>query len=73
MFTKTLLTASIVLATATAAFADSEFDANIGNRYPAYNGPVATHAAPSFTSRNVALGGGQVIVRHDRETERSGL
>jgi len=39
--TKIALAAALVLGSASVALADGEFDPNLGNRYPAYNGPVA--------------------------------
>jgi hypothetical protein len=55
MFTKTALTAAIVLGTASVALA-SEADPNLLNRYPAYTQAGAPQA---FTTRDVALTGKQ--------------
>ena len=57
MFTKTKITLAAVLvaATASVALADGEFDPNLSNRFPAYNGP-AVQGAQGFTSSNVSLG-----------------
>src|ERR1043165_1102809 len=43
MFTKTkiALAAALIAGSASFAMADGEFDPNLANRYPAYNGPVA--------------------------------
>jgi len=43
MFSKTkiALAAALIAGSASVAMADGEFDPNLGNRYPAYNGPVA--------------------------------
>ena len=53
MFTKTkiALAAALIAGSASVAFADGEFDPNLANRYPAYNGPVAG----DFQSAPVAL------------------
>jgi hypothetical protein len=47
MLTKTriVLVAALVVGCAPAALADGEFDANLGNRYPGYNGPLAAPSA----------------------------
>ena len=58
---KIVLTTALVLATASAAMA-FDFDPNLANRYPAYAAPQA-QSAPAFTSRSVALTGGQSIVQ----------
>ena len=57
MLTKTKITLAAVLvaATASVAMADGEFDGNLGNRYPSYNGP-AVQSFQGFTSSNVSLG-----------------
>ena len=47
---KTALTAALVIGSMSVALA-SEFDPNLGNRYPAYNGPVAG----TFQSAPVSL------------------
>jgi hypothetical protein len=39
--TKIALAGALVVGCTSIALADSEFDPNLGNRYPAYNGPVA--------------------------------
>ena len=57
---KIVLTTALVLATASAAMA-YDFDPNLANRYPSYAAPQA-QSAPVFTSRSVALGGGQSTV-----------
>ena len=65
---KIVLTTALVLATASAAMA-FDFDPNLANRYPAY---AASHAqAPAFTSRNVALGGGQWSVSQPQAFDRA--
>jgi hypothetical protein len=51
--TKIALAAALVLGGASVALADTDFDPNLGNRYPAYNGPVA--AQDTFQSAPVAL------------------
>ena len=61
---KIVLTAALILATASAAMA-FEFDPNLANRYPAYANPAATHgtfqSAPvRLQSRNVALPTGRI-------------
>jgi hypothetical protein len=55
---KIVLTLAIILGTASVALA-SEADPNLLNRYPGYN-MTKSVAAPAFTTRSVALGGGQV-------------
>jgi len=67
---KIVLTAALVLATGSAAMADEGFDPNLANRYPAYAAPQA-QSAPALTSRNVALGGGQTIVRSQAGFDRA--
>jgi hypothetical protein len=54
MFTKTALTAAIILGTASVALA-SEADSNLLNRYPAAS-MTQSFAAPAFQGRNVSLG-----------------
>ena len=66
---KIVLTAALVLATASAAMA-FDFDANLANRYPAYAAPQA-QSAPVFTSRSVALTGGQTIVQSQGGFDRA--
>ena len=51
--TKIALAAALVFGSASVALADGEFDPNLGNRYPSYNGPTA--AAGAFQSAPVAL------------------
>jgi len=52
MLTKTKIALAAVLVAATASVATAqEFDPNLGNRYPAYNGPVAS----TFQSAPVSL------------------
>jgi len=54
--TKTKITLAAVLVAATASLASAqEFDPNLANRYPAYNGP-AVQSAQGFTSSEVRLG-----------------
>jgi hypothetical protein len=53
--TKIALAAVLVAASASVALADGEFDGNLANRYPAYNGPAAQYHQ-NFTSSNVSLG-----------------
>jgi hypothetical protein len=65
MFTKTALTAAIILGTASAALA-FEHDPNLANRYPGFTGPIAStqvfQSAPvALQTRNVALSGGQFV------------
>jgi hypothetical protein len=62
MFTKTALTAAIIFGTASVALA-AEFDANQLNRYQGYTSPKS---APAFHSRDVSMGGSQVIIRNDQ-------
>ena len=58
MLNKTKIAVAAVLVAATASFASAqEFDPNLANRYPAYNGP-AVQGAQGFTSSNVRLGNG---------------
>ena len=66
---KIVLTAALVLATASAAMA-FDFDPNLANRYPAYAAPQV-QSAPVFTSRSVALTGGQSIVRSQAGFDRA--
>jgi hypothetical protein len=61
--TKIVLITALVVGSASVALADGEFDPNLGNRYPAYNGPVATQRAAAQTQRGFVqaparLGGG---------------
>src|ERR1044072_549167 len=49
--TKIALAAALIAGTASIAMADGEFDPNLANRYPAYNGPVAS----TFQSAPVSL------------------
>ena len=71
MFTKTALTAAIILGTASAALA-FEHDPNLANRYPGFNGPAAAQtqvlqSAPvALQTRDVSLGGGQIVISGDR-------
>lgn len=61
---KTILTAAVLLGTASAAFAQAggDSDANAYNRYPAYNMTATTRApAPVFQSSNVALTNGSAV------------
>lgn len=51
--TKIALAAALVFGSASVALADGEFDPNLGNRYPGYNGPVV--AQSTFQSAPVAL------------------
>jgi hypothetical protein len=51
--TKIALAAALVFGSASVALADGEFDPNLGNRYPAYNNPIAAPGA--FQSAPVAL------------------
>jgi hypothetical protein len=55
MLTKTriALVAALVIGSAPLALADGEFDPNLGNRYPGYNGPIAAQGA--FQSAPMAL------------------
>lgn len=58
MLTKTKIALAAVLVAATASVATAqEFDPNLANRYPAYNGP-AVQGPQGFTSSNVRLGNG---------------
>ena len=50
---KIALVASLLVGSATIALAEGEFDPNLGNRYPAYNDPVAAQGA--FQSAPIAL------------------
>ncbi len=61
MFTKTkvALAAALVFGSASIALADGEFDPNLANRYPAYNGPIAQASSSTFNTAPVAL-------RHNR-------
>src|SRR5690349_5706887 len=56
--TKIALVAALVFGSASVALADGEFDPNLGNRFPGYNGPVATQGA--WQSAPVALRGGEL-------------
>ena len=58
---KTALTAAIVLATASAAFA-TEFDGNLANRYAGFAGA----STQSMQTRNVALTGQVAVKTIDR-------
>ena len=49
--TKIALAAALIVGSASAAMAGGEFDPNPANRYPAYNGPVAS----TFQSAPVSL------------------
>jgi|EndMetStandDraft_5_1072996.scaffolds.fasta_scaffold635308_1 hypothetical protein len=51
--TKIALAAALVVGSASVALADNEFDGNLGNRYPAYDAPIA--AQGTFSSAPVAL------------------
>ncbi|HKS64864.1 MAG TPA: hypothetical protein VJT13_24405 [Xanthobacteraceae bacterium] len=54
--TKTKIALAAVLVAATASLASAqEFDPNLANRYPAYNGP-AVQGPQGFTSSEVRLG-----------------
>ena len=53
--TKIAFAAALVLGSASVALADGEFDPNLGNRYPSYNGPVA--AQGTFYNAPVAARG----------------
>jgi hypothetical protein len=56
MLTKTKIALAAVLVAATASVATAqEFDGNLANRYPAYNGP-AVQGPQGFTSSEVSLG-----------------
>lgn len=67
--TKIALVAALVIGSASAALADGEFDPNLGNRYPAYNGAVA--ARGTFYNAPVAARGtlrsAPVALRNGRE------
>jgi hypothetical protein len=63
---KTALIVALTLGTISVASAQ-EFDGNLQNRYP----QVSTHAAPAFTSRNVAQTGSNVVVRHESYIDRA--
>ena len=56
MFTKTALTAALILGTVSVALA-TEHDANLANRYPGISASAA-----QFQGRNVSLNAGQTIV-----------
>ena len=49
--TKIALAAALIVGSASVAMADGEFDPNLGNRYPGYNGPAVT----TFQSAPVSL------------------
>jgi hypothetical protein len=68
MFTKTALTAAIVLGTASLALA-TEQDPNLANRYATFNGQALQFAPVALQTRNVALVGGQAVSvkTYDRE------
>jgi hypothetical protein len=57
---KIALITALVIGTGSVALADEGFDPNLANRYPAYAAPHAQ--APAFTSRSVALNGGQAVI-----------
>jgi hypothetical protein len=83
--TKIALVAALFVGSAGIALADSEFDPNLGNRYPAYNGPVAAQgafqSAPTALRRNgqqrtrpvrlQAPGFGEPIARSDDRLPRA--
>jgi hypothetical protein len=74
MFTKPVLTAAVILGTASLALA-TEQDPNLANRYATFNGGAAVQtqvlrSAPvALQTRNVALGGSQAafVKTYDRE------
>jgi hypothetical protein len=53
MLTKTqiALVATLLVTSAPLALADGEFDANLGNRYPSYNGPRNALQSAAMASR----------------------
>jgi hypothetical protein len=65
--TKIALAAALIVGSASVALADGEFDGSLGNRYPAYNGPVA--AQGTFYNAPVAARGtlqsAPVALRHN--------
>jgi hypothetical protein len=65
---KTTLVAVLTLGTIAVASAQ-EFDPNLGNRYPAYNAPVAAHG---WHSRNAAMMRGHAAtVRRESYIDRA--
>ena len=62
--TKIALAAALVIGSASVALADTEFDPNLGNRYPSYNEPFA--AQGTFHNAPVALHSAPVSRRDGR-------
>jgi len=54
MKTKIVLIAALLLGSLSAALADGEFDPNLANRYPAYNGPSVAQRAATQVDRGFA-------------------
>jgi len=52
--TKIVLITALLLGSASVALADGEFDPNLANRYPAYNGPSVTQRAATQVERGFA-------------------
>jgi hypothetical protein len=67
---KIALITALVIGTGSVALTDEGFDPNLANRYPGYAAPQA-QSAPAFTSRNVALTGGQTIVQSQAGFDRA--
>jgi len=68
--TKIALAAALVFGSASVALADGEFDPNLGNRYPAYNEPVA-QSAPVALHRNGNLRTAPVALHRNGRVLRS--
>jgi hypothetical protein len=66
---KTALTAALVLGSVSLAMATG-FDPNLANRYPGYNGPVAT-SSQALQTRNVTLTNGAAAVRSESYIDRA--
>jgi hypothetical protein len=67
MLTKIALTAALIAGTTSVAFAEGDSTAGI---YGPYGQAAQYSSAPTFTGRNVALGG-QVIVRDTQANDRA--
>jgi len=75
--TKIVLITALLLSSASVALADGEFDPNLGNRYPAYNGPSATQRPAALAQRGLVqaparLGGGGVRAPFTAGSQSSG-
>jgi hypothetical protein len=68
--TKIALAAAVVLGSAPVALADGEFDPYLGNRYPAYNEPIAAQA-PVALHRNGGLRSAPVALHRKGHLRRA--